>query len=304
MRVVPDTDQGACRRPGDEARFAADGERIDHTMHGVGCQAEGQPHHEGIQRSADSPTQQAPGSPCESYVDAQDRNEARDTVVERRLQQSVVGMRVALVYVEVRVAWVLSEHQWKGVETDAGEWPLGKHGQRCGPKGDPAGQSRSRTSFSRFQEEGLPFKVVVLGENHQVHPREFLQARERLGDRLIQFGYVEGAEDYARFLSMADIIISTAMQENFGFSIAEAVYCRTLPLLPNDLSYPELLPRKFHRDFLYHNPEDLYRKLRRLVTHHRDYDKERAELSEAFRRFDWRERSKAFDEVFEEVAGG
>ena len=155
----------------------------------------------------------------------------------------------------------------------------------------------------RLQDEGLPFEVIVLGENHQVHPREFLQARERLGDRIIQFGYVEGVDDYARFLAKSDIIISTAMQENFGFSIAEAVYSHTLPLLPNDLSYPELLPRKFHKDFLYHNREDLYRKLRRLVANHRKYDAERAELSEAFRRFDWRERSKAFDAVFEEVAG-
>ena len=41
----------------------------------------------------------------------------------------------------------------------------------------------------------------------------------------------------------------------------EAVYCNTYPILPNRLSYPELLPSKFHNDHIYHDAEDLYQKL-------------------------------------------
>ena len=41
----------------------------------------------------------------------------------------------------------------------------------------------------------------------------------------------------------------------------EAVYCNTYPILPNRLSYPELLPQRFHKDHIYRNKEDLYQKL-------------------------------------------
>ncbi len=154
----------------------------------------------------------------------------------------------------------------------------------------------------KLAEEGVPFKLILLGENYQVHPREFLQAREKLRDRILQFGFVESLEDYARFLGMADIVVSTAIQENFGFSVTEAMYCYTLPLLPRRLSYPEILDKKFHAQFLYKNENDLLEKLRYLLQHHREFDAERREISAAMQKFDWKNRIEEFDQLFEEVA--
>ncbi|MDQ7062852.1 MAG: DUF3524 domain-containing protein [candidate division KSB1 bacterium] len=153
----------------------------------------------------------------------------------------------------------------------------------------------------RLAEEGVPFKLVILGENYQVHPKEFLQAREQLKDRILQFGFVESKEDYAHFLEMSDIVVSTAIQENFGFSVTEAIYCYTLPLLPRRLSYPEILDKRFHKAFLYKNEEDLLNKLRHLLLNYRQYDQTRIELSESMRKFDWQNRIEEFDQLFEDV---
>lgn len=152
-------------------------------------------------------------------------------------------------------------------------------------------------------ELGMAFELILIGENFQVHPKAFLEAREKLSDRILQFGFVEAHEDYLKFLKMSDIIISTSIQENFGYSVVEASYCQTLPLLPNRLCYPEILSASFHENFLYRDKSDLKRKLIELLKNHRKLDNERHEISESMQRFHWKTRGPAFDQVFEEVAG-
>jgi glycosyltransferase involved in cell wall biosynthesis len=46
---------------------------------------------------------------------------------------------------------------------------------------------------------------------------------------------------------------SAAIQENFGISVIEAMLMGCVPLLPDRLSYPEILPEEFHEHFLYKN---------------------------------------------------
>lgn len=153
-------------------------------------------------------------------------------------------------------------------------------------------------------EKGVDFKLILIGENFQTHPKAFFEAKEILGERIIQFGFVEALEDYANYLKMSDIIISTAIQENFGYSVVEAIYCQTLPLLSNSLSYPEILEKQFHTQFLYKNETDLHKKLEYLVLNHRKFDKTRQELSQSMARFHWKKRIAEFDRTFEEVVGG
>jgi hypothetical protein len=52
-------------------------------------------------------------------------------------------------------------------------------------------------------------------------------------------------------LWQADIAVSTAIQEFFGISVVEAMYCGCVPVLPRRLSYPELLPAEHHDACLY-----------------------------------------------------
>ncbi|MDZ7343253.1 MAG: DUF3524 domain-containing protein [candidate division KSB1 bacterium] len=153
----------------------------------------------------------------------------------------------------------------------------------------------------KLAEEGIDYELIILGENFQMHPKEFIEARERLGPRIRQFGFVDSIEDYARFLAMSDIVISTAIQENFGFAIVEAMYCYSLPLLPRRLSYPEILPAKFHNQFLYDDEKDLENKLRWLLREYRNLDDVRAEIANAMAAFDWKNRIGEFDALFEEM---
>lgn len=90
--------------------------------------------------------------------------------------------------------------------------------------------------------EGLAFRVHVVGENFQVKPKPFLEARERLGDRIATFGHLARRGDYIRVLWDSDIVVSTAIQEFFGIAVMEAAYCGARPLLPRRLVYPELYP--------------------------------------------------------------
>lgn len=103
----------------------------------------------------------------------------------------------------------------------------------------------------RMAEAGLAFEVALTGENIRQYPEEFEVARQRLGERVVQYGYVEDFSAYARLLWAADIQVSTAYHDFFGASTCEAIYCGCLPLLPKRLNYPALIPPAFHDLCLY-----------------------------------------------------
>jgi glycosyltransferase involved in cell wall biosynthesis len=110
------------------------------------------------------------------------------------------------------------------------------------------------------------FRLALLGENYQVMPKGFISAKKLFRDRLEQYGYVESKDEYYGWLKRGSIVISTADQENFGISIVEAVRHGCAPLLPDRLSYPELIPEHLHTHFLYRDEHDLLHKLLKLLT--------------------------------------
>ncbi|MGE5602188.1 MAG: DUF3524 domain-containing protein [Nitrososphaerales archaeon] len=114
-------------------------------------------------------------------------------------------------------------------------------------------------------DEGLPFRVALAGESFRMQPAEFESARERLGDRLVHYGYAENEAGYARLLWSAGVVLSTAIHEFFGVSVVEALYCGARPVLPWRLSYPELLPAEIHHRCLYTDFEGLLARLRAAI---------------------------------------
>lgn len=112
----------------------------------------------------------------------------------------------------------------------------------------------------RLAEAGIDFRLAVAGENFRRQPEEFEEARGRLADRVVQWGFVESASAYRSLLCQADLVISTADHEFFGISILEAIAGGAFPLLPDRLSYPELIPANLHPACLYADEDDLYRK--------------------------------------------
>src|SRR5579859_501096 len=103
----------------------------------------------------------------------------------------------------------------------------------------------------RLMSKGVPFKVIVTGENNRQKADEFDEARERLGEHILHFGHVDSFEDYARLLWQATHVVSCAWQDFFGISVCEAIYCGCLPILPRRLNYPDLIPPQYHDLCLY-----------------------------------------------------
>lgn len=158
----------------------------------------------------------------------------------------------------------------------------------------------------QLKEEGIeiPFYLVVLGENFQIVPKPFLHAEKKYGSRILQFGYCENKADYFKWLASSDIVISTAVQENFGISVVEAVYCGCTPLLPDRLSYPELVPEKYHSSVLYSSNKDFREKLTgllRKISQEGNTDLPAAELAEHFSRYSWEKAAPQYDEFMTKI---
>ena len=118
----------------------------------------------------------------------------------------------------------------------------------------------------RLQEAGIPFRLAVAGENFRNVPEEFEEARQRLADAIVHWGYAPTRAEYLSLLHQADLIISTADHEFFGVSVLEAIAAGAFPLLPARLSYPELLPADLHHSCLYADEEQLWHKAARFLT--------------------------------------
>lgn len=112
---------------------------------------------------------------------------------------------------------------------------------------------------------GLDFKIVVLGESFSQKPKEFLLARQKLGKRIVQFGYGKDFAEYAQWLWQADILPVTSNQDFFGASVVEALYCDCFPLLPKRLVYPELIPDELHSKYFYNDFNDLVNRLEKAI---------------------------------------
>jgi glycosyltransferase involved in cell wall biosynthesis len=150
--------------------------------------------------------------------------------------------------------------------------------------------------------EGLAFEVALLGESFRRKPAEFLEARDRLGKRIVQFGYAPDAASYSRWLWEADVVVSSARHEFFGAAVAEAIYCGCWPILPHDLAYPELIPAAWHEACLYPDEAGLVQRLRQAIEELEDV--RTRSLWEAVAPLDWAEMAPQYDAILNEIAQG
>lgn len=96
-------------------------------------------------------------------------------------------------------------------------------------------------AMRNVKEQGVPFQLVVLGENYKNAPPVFSKAKVRFAKEILHWGYAESLEEYAQWLWKADVLPVTSNQDFFGVSTVEAIYCNCHPLLPNRLAFPEHL---------------------------------------------------------------
>ena len=151
-------------------------------------------------------------------------------------------------------------------------------------------------------ERGLNFRLALLGENFQMVPKEFIAAKERYQDRVVCYGYEASGEKYREWLLQGTIVISTANQENFGISVIEAIRYGCIPLLPDRLSYPEIIPKAFHDDFLYQDQNELVEKLCFFILNYPKFRITCQNLSAAMSGFAWENLIDPYDEILERLA--
>ncbi len=150
-------------------------------------------------------------------------------------------------------------------------------------------------------DRGLEFEVAVLGESYRRSPAIFDEARRRLGDRVVQFGYAKDFAEYAAWLWRADLLPVTSIHDFFGASVVQAMHCGCRPLLPRRLAYPEHLPEKERERFLYEGFDELVERLGRMLG--AGERRCSGEVGAFVARYDWGHLAPVYDEVLAGIAG-
>lgn len=97
----------------------------------------------------------------------------------------------------------------------------------------------------QMADEGVDFRLIVLGQSFVRCPAIFDEAKEKLDAHIDHFGFVRERQQYVDFLKQGSIAVSTARHEFFGIAMLEAVRCGCRPLVPDRLAYRELYPDRF-----------------------------------------------------------
>ena len=90
-------------------------------------------------------------------------------------------------------------------------------------------------------ESGSELELMLLGERFTKTPADLDPLLDALAPNIIHEGYAPDRETYAKLLGSADVVASTALHEFFGMAVAEGLAAGCTPLVPNRLSYPEVL---------------------------------------------------------------
>ena len=151
--------------------------------------------------------------------------------------------------------------------------------------------------LKRVKNESNDFGLVILGENFSKSPKVFEESKKEFKNQIVHWGYLDSFEEYAKWLWKSHIIPVTSNQEFFGGSVMEAIYCGVWPILPNRLTYPELIPKIFHKDNIYRTEEELFKKIMSLIKNYNDLAQ--SDIASISEKFDWRLMSKEYDEKLE-----
>ena len=146
-------------------------------------------------------------------------------------------------------------------------------------------------------EEGVEFEVVVLGEGYGRVPEVFAEAKEKLGSRVLHWGYAESKSAYAQWLAKGDVLPVTSRQDFFGGSVVEAMAAGCVPLLPRRLNYPSLIPESAHKTCLYESG-NFKNALRHLLQNDTWRD---ISPSPWVAHFDWTQLAPLYDRRFNEL---
>jgi glycosyltransferase involved in cell wall biosynthesis len=98
-------------------------------------------------------------------------------------------------------------------------------------------------------DRGLPIRFHIVGQQFREHPAQFAEIDRLLGEFSETAGMTRGAfgflpeNEYRQLLAQGDVVLSTALHDFQGLAVQEACLSGCSALVPNDLAYPEYLPK-------------------------------------------------------------
>ncbi len=162
-------------------------------------------------------------------------------------------------------------------------------------KGPEEFQYMVRTLF----QEGEDMDLILAGPSgNSERVRQELAAA--YPERTLLAQEIEDLASYRYWLSRADISLVTSHQDFFGISVVEAMYLRTVPVLPDRLAYPEHLPQELRAQLLYRDLEEALGITRSLLHEELSDRKEQVRASAAT--YDVRNWVEHFDMLLDRVA--
>lgn len=105
----------------------------------------------------------------------------------------------------------------------------------------------SREKFTSNQN-WLIKRLHYLGDSLKDHPIYGIDIYEGLSK-----------EAYYKLMASASCVVSTTIEENFGYCLTEALALGTIPIMPNNFSHPEILDGK--EEYLYNTFDELVEKI-------------------------------------------
>ncbi|MBC8163752.1 MAG: DUF3524 domain-containing protein [Roseiflexaceae bacterium] len=154
-------------------------------------------------------------------------------------------------------------------------------------------------ALEALEARGLDFRLIVAGEHIDPNQADFLAARGRFAQRTLAWGYAPDTASYTRLLHQADLVVSTAVQEFFGVALVEAMACGCVPIAPNRLAYPEVIPPALHATSLYDTDAHL---VEQLATALNGLPAQASTVAQqAAARYGWPLMATRYDALFEQI---
>ncbi|MEL7427881.1 MAG: DUF3524 domain-containing protein, partial [Bacteroidota bacterium] len=153
----------------------------------------------------------------------------------------------------------------------------------------------------QLHDEGVDFRLIVLGESYANRPAVFDAVKEKLSAKTLHWGYAEGFAEYASLVKSAHILPVTSRQDFFGGSVVEAMYCGVYPLLPDRLAFGEHVVGDCKENHIYSDHSALLRRLRSLLKDSSLGPSSPELVSQFVSRYDWRMQVVDYDQIFKEL---
>ena len=114
------------------------------------------------------------------------------------------------------------------------------------------GPDRLLALVNALQASGLICELNIVGQQFRQTPKAFALIEALLDQSsTLQkgcWGYIDSASDYQQLLQHCDVVVSTALHDYQGIAVLEAVQAGCVPLLPNQLVYPEIFAAPYLYD--------------------------------------------------------